>query len=589
MAVSEKINGDSSQGIASYVYDGLGRIQAKTTPGAAIESYYYPDVTNALPAAQAAWFSAAGGADVPHRAVVVDLPNHSRKIRLFDDFGNVVRSIDTEGAVTTGATTSYRYGAFNQLEQVSVDSLSSALTTIVADDLGRVTERTDPARGTELFEYNQFDEQVTHTDASLIETRSSYDLKGRLTAIETGDGDGQETIARWIYGGPASSALGNFGPNALGRLVAAYRQSRPRITTEQGGTTTTRPRSTTGNWTVYQYQGTSRGLLGQVSYVLGAPATDPLSGDPFVVGFTYEPGTVDEGAVPWRLQELNYPSQGGAFAIQYDYDPGSGVMTGVRDKAQPTTSIWKLTKASYGIQPKEEEFGNGVVTKRQYYSVADAATPDCANGATCVPGTLHTIATQAQDPISIAAVQDLSYQYDSMGNVASIVDGVDPTQSRVYQYDGLDRLSKEYAGDRTTLLSQTTHDLAGNIRSRFTAQDGNSTYVYQTAGKPYQLDAVTTQSTNGSWVFGYSTTGNGNIASRLGPNVPGFAQQFEYDALNMPSRVVSGTTQPLGDGARIRRHRRARHQATPLQRRAQRRRPAAYDRRRRALRAGHRL
>lgn len=124
--------------------------------------------------------------------------------------------------------------------------------------------------------------------------------------------------------------------------------------------------------------------------------------------------------------------------------------------------------------------------------------------------------------ISTGALQDLNYEYDSVGNVSKITDAVRGF-TKTYNYDELDRLLD---GDGNSY----EYNAIGNI-VKFNSKD----YLYSDIHKPH---AVTADGINS-----YSYDGCGNMVSGAGRSI-------SYDSENRPITIIRNgeTTRFVYDG-----------------------------------------
>ena len=133
-------------------------------------------------------------------------------------------------------------------------------------------------------------------------------------------------------------------------------------------------------------------------------------------------------------------------------------------------------------------------------------------------------------------LQNLSYTYDAVGNVASIVDGVNSSQRQCFGFDALDRLTNAFTGNSDCTAYTTggtgpynhtyVYDAVGNL----TSYAGNA-YTY---GDSSHKHAVTSAYGNS---YGYD--GNGNQTSRT---IGGVVYTFVFDYENRLTEVKQGTT-----------------------------------------------
>jgi RHS repeat-associated protein len=239
--------------------------------------------------------------------------------------------------------------------------------------------------------------------------------------------------------------------------------------------------------------------------------------------------------VPWQVDIVEYPNDGGVFNVEYDYD-STGAVNKVYPAGDSAHPYWQLKDTDQGFRPKVEAFGNGLVTTRDYYSLTNG-TEDCVAypSGSCLPGRLRGILTEngaTASSATIFPVQNTQYTYDGNGNVASFVPGVGAPIAELYNYDAFDRLSTHLeqipAAPGTVPIEAYSYDLMGNI----TVKNADS-YKYQNAGHPFQVT-----STPGA-AYGYDNAGN--QTTRNGTSIPGGSQTLEYNEFNMPWRITTGS------------------------------------------------
>jgi RHS repeat-associated protein len=149
-------------------------------------------------------------------------------------------------------------------------------------------------------------------------------------------------------------------------------------------------------------------------------------------------------------------------------------------------------------------------------------------------------------------LQDLSYTYDNMGNVLTILDAQNSNQKQCFTYDSLNRLTKGTTSNDST-KGCTTQLGNGNYSEDYTydSATGNllsktniGIYTYSTS----HSHAVISTSAN-SWSFTYDS--NGNMTQR---NLNGTIYNYSYNAENKLTDVSGGTTASFtydGNGNRV--------------------------------------
>lgn len=145
------------------------------------------------------------------------------------------------------------------------------------------------------------------------------------------------------------------------------------------------------------------------------------------------------------------------------------------------------------------------------------------------------ISSIAAQRAGVAFAADLSYGYDGAGNVTSITNALDTSDSKSMAYDGLDRLV-------TAGVAALTYDPIGNITS-FRTSAGDLTYAYDGA-----LNRLTGISGRRSYSFSYDTYGNisGNGQQSFAYDDAGNLRNvgsiaaYDYDGKNMRVRTQTG-------------------------------------------------
>ncbi len=363
-----------------------------------------------------------------------------------------------------------------QLAQVA--DAANNVTSIAYDPLGRKTGMVDPDMGSWSY---------------------VYDAVGNLTSQR--DGRNQ-----WLY----------FEYDALDRLVRKRQDSAagPVIaeylfdaTGQKGLLSRSKAYTAQGTVEIYNVTYDARNRLTQQNWIVPGSG-----GGTFRLDHTYN--AADQPAT------LRYP--GGTAGQQ-----GELVTTGFDALGQVNTvsgsGVSYVSGATYNargqvVEQRLDTGSNGLT--RQY--VYDQNTMR-----------LTTLRAGVASPYT--NLQNLSYTYDAVGNIASLVDGVNSSQRQCFQYDALDRLTNAFTGNAGCTAYATggtgpyNHTYAFNAIGNITSYAGNA-YSYA-AGKPHAVSAAYGNS------YGYD--GNGNQTSRT---ISGVTYTFTFDYENRLTEVKQDAT-----------------------------------------------
>ncbi|XYH94299.1 hypothetical protein ACMHYB_41660 [Sorangium sp. So ce1128] len=254
-----------------------------------------------------------------------------------------------------------------------------AVTRTTRDASGRVRQLDHPDRGTTVFTNDGFGELVSSTDAFGRVMKIAYDGLGRATSRVDEDGAERLTTA-WTW---------DTAAHGIGKL---------HVLDSPGGEKT------------YGY--TERGKLETV--------TLRIDGERAALESRLD---YDELG---RVETITYPTPAGAapFVVAHDHDAHGHVLA-VRDSAT-RFAYWRLTDVDSAGRFREEAFGNGAITERDYY--ADRQR-------------LKSVVTRS----GAAAVQDLDYGYDARLGLTRRTDALQPQhRNERFRYDPLERLTCAY-------------------------------------------------------------------------------------------------------------------------------------------------
>lgn len=252
-----------------------------------------------------------------------------------------------------------------------------------------------------------------------------------------------------------------------------------------------------GQHVLYSYEAATptrhRGLVQTITYAIDNAA--------YAIGMHY-----DDLA---RIDTVDYPNTGSGAPIRakYNYDATSGALIGLAEIGSGTPRpVWRIDAAFQGHLVEQETFGNGAVSSLSY-------DPDRR--------WLDSIRTK----LGTETIQSLDYSYYDNGQVH---ERLSPGLDQEYAYDPLGRLRTitEARSGFPTALKEFRYDYYGNL-----TQKHGVTNVYST--NPHLPDTVGGNT--------YTHDANGNLKSRVGPDVPGGTQTIQYTPFDLPKEVVTGT------------------------------------------------
>ncbi|XXY14180.1 RHS repeat-associated core domain-containing protein [Sorangium sp. So ce216] len=403
------------------------------------------------------------------RAEVTDALGHVTVVE-HDPLGRPVTVTDAAMGVTR-----YKHGPFGALHTVTAPD--GAVTRTIRDAFGRVRQLDQPDRGTTVFTSDGFGELVSSTDALERVMKVAYDGLGRTTSRVDEHGAERQTTT-WTW---------DTAAHGIGKLHVL---------------------DSPGAEKTYGYTG--RGKLETVTLRIDgerAALTSRLDYD--------ELG---------RVETITYPAPAGAapFVVAHDHDAHGHVLA-VRDSAT-RSAYWRLTAVDNAGRFREETFGNGAITERDYY--ADRQR-------------LKSVVTRS----GAAAVQELDYGYDARLSLTRRTDALQPQhRSERFRYDPLERLTCAYFSDAESAAAPCAlrydHDPNGNLT--FTSDAGALSY-----DDPLHPHAVTGA---GADSFAYDAVGN-QIARPGGVTV-------SYTPFDLPATIMRGASAVSfaydGDQQRIR-------------------------------------
>lgn len=378
-------------------------------------------------------------------------------------------------------STSYVYDGFGNLLRTTDPKGNQVNVTY--DTLGRKTQLADPDLGAWIYLVNPLGQTYQQTDAKAQVTTYTFDELGRMTRRLEPDLD-----SNWVY----DSAI-----KGVGKLAEAY----------------TRAGNTKDYRRLYGYDNLSR----------SASVTISLDWD-----YVQEYGYDSFGRQSTTTHRRNAKGgSGGPFNTLTNIYNAQGYRSQIQLSGDGTTrTVWSALSINADGQLTKEQLGNGVRTDRGYnpYTArltSIASGPDNGSGG------------------PTPSLQNDSYDYDTLGNLASrsqLMSSSGPLVTETFGYDNLNRLaSSQVAGQ---VLKSFGYDAIGNL----TSKTGAGTYAYPSSGAasvlPHAVSAIT-GSVAGLTNPSFTYDANGNLSDALGRHFAwtSYNQAKDIDKLSAGSAV----------------------------------------------------
>lgn len=501
----------------TYVYDGFGRKTQENRPDNTQSTFSLNWCAADCPA-NAVYSETSTSSGSPSVTVYFDSLN--RPIRSetvgfdgrlsvqdsqYDSMGRVIAKSRPYFVGDSVVWTQYQYDILGRVTQTTEPDGGisytdySGLTTTVTNALGQNTERekngigqlvktTDALNFSMLYAYDPFGNLNETTDPQGNKVHMDYDLRGRKIAMDDPD------MGYWTY---SYNVLGELvkQKNAKGQVTTlAYDVLGRMIKRKEPGLTSTwtwdtaamgkgklaKFTSNNGHSRSYSYD-----LFGRIKSVKTMIGTSAFS-----IGTQYDSHS--------RVLKTTYPT---GFSVLNLYND-NGYLTEVRDAANQKP-FWQATKRDATGQVIEESLGNGLITQRDFDEVD------------------HTTGIRTL-PFTGAAIQDLSLNYDLVGNLTNRNDDV-INRNDFFGYDELNRLtSASYSNGK---LLNLQYDELGNITSK---SDVGS---YSYGAKPHAVTEV-----NGTIHSAFTYDLNGNQIQGLNN------RSVVYSSWDMPTKISQGGT-----------------------------------------------
>jgi RHS repeat-associated protein len=486
-------------------------------------------------------------------------PAGSRWTQKWDSRGNLLQSIgpNTPGSSQTNLeTTSYQYTPENSLffSQLVVTTPSGHATTYALDQDGDPlsVSRTMTETGTVAttsFSYGDSAHpgRVTAvTDPNLHTTSFAYDSAGRLIRSTDPSGDattyGYDTAGRLLWTVTPKGNLPGADPTRY-MLTNTY---------DPAGDLTTST-DQLGDQQTYHYDAD-----GQV-----ISSTDPLS---TTTSYQYdEAGELTKAVRP----------DGSSIALAYD---GNGNLLSQNVLSAANVALRTITysydaqdRMTATVDPSGHQTTYGYDSRGNLVSIQDAANQTTQFAYNELDSLMNV---HYSDP-STAAVSfgynadgqrvsmtdgtgTTTYAYDSLGRLASVVDGAahqtnysyDPAGNMTsmtypsflssdrpvvnYRYDASDRLTDVIDWIGSGNDTHFNYDANGNLTGEDFPSSTNGAKAAMTYDTADELESITASRTSGAhpfrWIFGYGRNANGNVTAAT-DRLAGVRRAYTYDTL----------------------------------------------------------
>jgi YD repeat-containing protein len=443
--------------LTSYDYDNVGQLTKVTLPDGSFLSYGY-DAAHRL----------TGMSDnLGNRiAYTLDAMGNRTQEQVFDPantlaqtrsrvFSNLNRLFQEIGA--TNQTTQYAYDNQGNLTSVDGPLAGTGDTTVNAyDALNRLRQVTDPNNGITQYAYNGLDQLSSVTDPRNLATSYNYDGLSNLNSQVSPDtgttNNTYDAAGNLLTQTDAKGQVTTYAYDALNRVatITSHDGSKQTYTYDQGANGLGRLGSITETNPAQQV--TSLIAYGYDQHGRTTSETRTVNGVAYVLGYSYDSFG--------RLSGLTYPS---GRTIAYTFD-ALGRISQV--STTPAGGSAQVIASSVTYQPfggvKGFTLGNGQSYSRGFDLDGRIAS--------------YNLGTQT-----------FAIGYDDASRVAFINEVGNATNSNIYSYDLLDRLTSAQLPNTPFVYG---YDAVGN-RSLKTVGSSTDTYAYSATSN--RLASITPQ------------------------------------------------------------------------------------------------
>jgi RHS repeat-associated protein len=401
-----------------------------------------------------------------------------------------VFTYDVLGRVLTATLpdSSVSQTAYHGLTTIETNA-NNQTRTVTKNARGDVVSVTDALGHTMTYAYDPLGELLSTTDALGNVVSATYDLRGRKIASSDPDmgtwSYSYDTLGELVSQTDAKSQTTTFAYDKLGRQV---QRIEPDMTS--AWLYDTAPMGVGRLASTSITAGPGAGYLRSFAYdSLSRPSQSSTTVDGTVYTFS---ATRDGNG---RISTITYPS---GFVAQYSYN-SLGYSNQLADGTSHQVH-WTLNALDAEQHITQQTSGNGVVTARSFSATT---------------GRLLTVNAGAGN-----AVQNLSYTYDSLGNLLSRTDS-NENLSETVTYDALNRLTSATIASNIAPVKNFTFDALGNLVTK--SDVGSYTYPTPGSSHPHAVSSISGGVISTTFTYdpnGNELTGNGRATTWTSYNKP---------------------------------------------------------------------
>jgi RHS repeat-associated protein len=403
-----------------------------------------------------------------------------------------IRTANTYNGLTTTATLSNNGTGTNMPGGVTQTK------TAVKNSQGQTVTVTDAQNQTITYTYDPFGNVLT-TNAGGVVTTMTYDIRGRKITMADKD------MGNWAYAYDVlgqlrrqTNAKGQVSTLAYDELNRMVTRTEPDLVSDYGFDWCTNGvgklcdvTSDNGYVRVLSYD--AQGRIIEVHTEIDSVA------NPYIVGYAYDANG--------RLSQTTYPENTvfPADVIVKNVYNARGYLSQVTNVAG-TLAYWTANTVSATGKILTETLGNGATTTRAY----DALERMTGN-------------VVAKTGVNL---QNFTYTYDTIGNLAQRVDVVQANLTENFAYDSLNRVLQSSGVGLTT--KSFSYNAIGNIVTK--SDVGTYNYPLPTAARPHAVSSIT-GTVNGFVNPSFTYDADGNMLTGLG-------RTLTYTSFDMPLTVA---------------------------------------------------